>query len=89
MRRSRPGWPSTVTVPAVTIWVPTMLRISVVLPQPDGPEQAGDGAAGDLHREVVQRRALAADHPQVLDDDGRLDASLAVIHHSMKSSCDE
>ena len=31
------GWPSTVTDPAATIWVPTMQRINVVLPQPDGP----------------------------------------------------
>ena len=36
---TRPVGPSTVTVPAVMIWVPTMLRISVVLPQPDGPSR--------------------------------------------------
>ena len=62
-------------MPAAMICVPTMLRISVVLPQPDGPEQTGDGAAGDLHRDVVQRGPLAADDPQVLDVDGRFDAA--------------
>ena len=32
-------------------------------------EQAGDGAARDLHRDVVQRDALAADDPQILNVD--------------------
>jgi hypothetical protein len=36
-----------VTDPAVTICVPTMDRIKVVLPQPDGPKP-GDRAARDL-----------------------------------------
>ena len=49
------------------ICVPTMQRINVVLPQPDGPSRPGDGAAGDLHRDVVQRDALAADDPQMID----------------------
>ena len=31
------GSPSTVTVPLSTIWTPTIARISVILPQPDGP----------------------------------------------------
>ena len=52
-------------------------------------EQAGDGAAGDLDRQVVDRGALAADNPQMVDDDDRLDTPSRVIHHSMKSSCDE
>ena len=54
-------------MPSAMICVPTMLRISVVLPQPDGPEQTGDGAAGDLHREVVDRDPLTADDPQMLE----------------------
>src|SRR5271166_522626 len=33
------GLPSTVTVPDVVIWVPTMQRISVVFPHPDGPSR--------------------------------------------------
>ena len=33
--------------------------------------------------------ALTADHPQILDGDGRLVAVATVIHHSMKSSCGE
>ena len=33
------GWPRTVTVPDATIWVPTIERMSVVLPQPDGPRR--------------------------------------------------
>ena len=52
-------------MPEVTIWVPTMERISVVLPQPDGPSSPGDRAVGDVDRKVVQRDLLATDHPQV------------------------
>ena len=40
MRRSGAepaGSPSTVTVPDLTIWTPTIARISVVLPLPLGP----------------------------------------------------
>jgi hypothetical protein len=33
------GLPSTVTVPDVVIWLPTMQRISVVFPHPDGPSR--------------------------------------------------
>lgn len=45
------------------------------LPAARRPEQAGDGAAGDLDREVVDRGSLAADNSQMVDDDGRLDTS--------------
>lgn len=37
--RDPAGSPSTVTVPAATFWTPTIERISVVLPQPDGPSR--------------------------------------------------
>jgi hypothetical protein len=40
-----------------------MHRINVVFPQPD------DAAAGHPHREVVQCRPFAANHPQVVDVD--------------------
>ncbi len=36
-------------------------------------EQSRDGAAGDLHREVVYRGSLAADDAEVIDGDHRLD----------------
>ncbi len=35
-------------------------------------EQAGDGAAGDLDRQVIDRGALAANDPEMVDDDDRL-----------------
>jgi hypothetical protein len=40
-----------------------------------GPEESGDGAAGDLDGQIVDRGPFTADNPQVVDDDDRLDAS--------------
>ena len=33
------GMPGTLTVPDATIWVPTMARMNVVLPHPEGPSR--------------------------------------------------
>ncbi len=52
-----------------------MLRIRVVLPQPDGPSSPVIEPRGDRHREVVQRDPFTADHAQILDTDGRLSAA--------------
>ena len=64
--RNRPEWPSTVTVPDVTIWVPTMQRISVVLPHPDGPSSPVMVPRAIVTERVVQRGEFTADHPQIL-----------------------
>lgn len=40
-----------------------------------GPEQAGDGAAGDSHGQVMDGGAFPAHDAQVVDDNDRLDAS--------------
>ena len=58
------------------ICVPTMLRISVVLPQPDGPSRPVIVPRAICTEMFVQRDPLTADDPQVLDVDGRLDTPL-------------
>ncbi len=61
-----------------------MQRISVVLPQPDGPSRPVMVPRAMLHRKVVQRRALTPDDPQMIDVDRGSDATVGLIHH-----CDE
>ena len=66
MRRSGgdpAGWPSTVTVPDLTICTPTIARISVVLPLPLGPSRPVTLPAGMAQVMPCSTRALAAlDH---------------------------
>ena len=59
------GAPSIATVPAVGRKRPPMIDRSVLLPQPDGPDDDRDLVAGDLERDVVEdgRPAEVVAHP--------------------------
>ncbi len=64
-----------------------MQRISVVLPDPDGP--SGPVIVPQVtDRNILQGKAFTTDDAQLVDDD-RGSAPQEVIHHLMKSSCDE
>ena len=52
-------------MPVTLAWVPTMARMSVDLPQPEGPSRPVTLAAGDVEVEVVEDRAAAADDGEV------------------------
>ena len=49
-----------------------MIRSSVVLPLPDGPQERGQLAVGDVERDVVERHERPEALGQVLDRDGHV-----------------
>ena len=62
--------PSTSTRPAAWRTKPAMTRSSVVLPQPDGPEQGHDLARLDGERDAVDGDGRAVADRQVVDVQG-------------------
>jgi hypothetical protein len=60
-----------------------MMRSSVVLPQPEGPEQRGQFAVRELQRDVVERRELAELLADVLDFDRHAQCSVVAASARM------
>ena len=58
-RRRMTSRPATVTVPASGSIIRLMMRIVVVLPQPDGPISTQTSPAGTVERQTVDRRTRA------------------------------
>ena len=67
------SWPCSSMRPEVGASKPPIIRRVVVLPQPDGPEQAEELAVTDLEVDVVDGDGVAErlDHVHELDVDGR------------------